>query len=372
MPQPTGSRPRRKLDAALKYLSRRGAAPGTLALHPEHAAGGSKLFVIAYDEVTLIEKEVTDLNEIKEYLNKYPVTWLNINGVGDLKLLENIAQMFNLHALAMEDVVNMHQRPKTEEYDNIMFAITRMPEVNNNILELEQISIFWGKNFVITFQANANDVDCLGPLRNRIKHGGKRQRLLQAEYLAYALLDTIVDSYFPILEQFGTKLDDIEEDVVLDPVAHVMVTVHEFKHDLQIMRRALWAQREAVRNLNEIGKFTAVDMKFFIRDCEDHTVQLLEIVETYRERMSGLMDIYLSGISTRTNQVMKVLTIAATILMSLSLISSVYGMNFDLTSSPWNMPELRWKFGYFYALGLMTATGVVLFVLFWRKGWLKR
>lgn len=360
-------RPLRK-HGRLMHLSKPGAAPGTLTAHPDLAEYGVTINVTTYDDDELIERDITDPNEILPYLAKYPVTWLNVYGVGDVKALETIAKIFNLHPLAMEDVVNIHQRPKVEEYGDITFAVTRMPELTNDEVILEQVSIFWGKNFVLTFLERKGD--CLTPIHLRIEHGGKRQRLLHPEYLAYAILDTIIDSFFPILDKFGTRLDDMEEDAITNPSTQIIVNIHEFKRDLLSIRRAMWSQREAMRTLSESGNFIDPDMRFFIRDCEDHTIQSIEILESYRERVSGLMDIYLSSVSNKMNSIMKVLTIMATIFMPIGVIASIYGMNFDQSVSPWNMPELSWYYGYPFALGLIALTAIGFIVFFWRKGWL--
>ncbi len=360
---------KRKQPRVFHHQSQMGAAPGTLTAHPDFVDIGTRVTLVSYDENELIEKEITDLSEIPNYLSKYPVTWVDVCGLGDLDKLAKIAQVFNLHALAMEDVVNIHQRPKVEAYGDIYFAVTQMPSIAEEVLYLEQISIFWSSNFVITFQQR--QANCLVPLNNRIKTGGRRQRLLRAEYLAYAMLDTIIDSFFPILEFFGFKLDRIEEDAIINPSSQIIINVHEYKHDLLALRRAMWSQREAIRSLNEVGKFDS-EMKFFLRDCEDHTIQLIDILESYRERTSGLMDIYLSSVSNKMNQIMKVLTMMATIFMPLTVITGIYGMNFDTSKSPWNMPELNWVYGYPFALGLMTVTVVVLLIFFWHKGWFRR
>lgn len=346
-----------------------GTAPGTLIAHPDLVAEGIHMQVMAYDDNELVEHEISDPNEILPYLQKFPVTWLDVSGLGDIDVLQKIEQTFGFHPLAMEDVVNIHQRPKIEEYGDIMFGVTRMPQYIDNELELEQVSIFWGKNFVVTFQEDIDNGDCLDPLRARIKHGGRRQRLLRADYLAYAMIDTIIDSFFPILETYGTRLDEIEEAAILDPSSKVVVSIHDFKHELLILRRAAWSQREAIRSLTEIGKFADSDMRFFIRDCEDHTIQLIEILESYRERMSGLMDIYLSSVSNKMNSTMKILTALATIFMPLTVITGIYGMNFHYDVSPWNMPELGWYYGYPFALSLLVGTIVVLGSFFWYRGW---
>lgn len=364
-------KPQRKHYKPFHHSSAPGAEPGTLTTHADLKAVGVRMQVIAYDDKDLVEIEIKDPSEVLPYLKKYPVTWLNVLGVGDIDVLHKIGEIFNFHPLAMEDVANVHQRPKVEEYDDIFFSVTRIPEMMNDELTLNQFSSFWGKNFVVTFEDSIIGSNGLNPIRSRIKNGGRRQRILRPDYLAYAMLDSIIDSYFPIVETFGSKLDDIEEKAIINPSSRVVVNIHNFKHYLMLLRRAMWSQREAIRNLNETGKFLDRDMRFFIRDCEDHTIQLIDILETYRERASGLMDIYLSSISNKMNGTIKILTAIATIFMPLTFITGLYGMNFDRTKSAWNMPELSWQYGYIYALCLVFGTGLTLGIFFWRKGWFK-
>lgn len=348
-----------------------GTAPGTLIAHPDLLEAGIRMQLIAYSETDLIELDIKDPNVISEYLGKYPVTWLNVIGLGDVHILQQIAKIFNFHALAMEDVANVHQRPKIEEYDSNTFGVTRIPQMINKELILSQFSFFWGDNYVVTFAEAIEATDSLNPIRARIKHEVRRKTLLRPDYLTYAILDTIIDSYFPIIEEFGNRLDDIEEDAIAKPSSRIVVHIHNFKSYLMMLRRVMWSQREALRNLVEIGSFADRNMKFFLRDCEDHTIQLIDILETYRERTSGLMDVYLSSISNKMNISMKILTAIATIFMPLTFITGLYGMNFDRTISPWNMPELEWYYGYPYVLCVITITALSLGIFFWRKGWFK-
>jgi len=243
-----------------------------------------------------------------------------------------------------------------------------MPRILEDGLYLEQVSIFWSKNFVVTFMEKEGD--CLDPLRVRIRNEERRLSLLHPEYLAYSMIDTIVDSYFPLLEMYGLQLDDIEEEAIANPTRQIIIRVHDFKRDLAAVRRTMWSQRESLRNLLEVAKFTNPEMKFFIRDCEDHTIQLIDILESYRERTSGLMDLYLSSVNNKMNEIMKILTMIAVIAMPINAVASIYGMNFDRVH-PWNMPELSWVYGYEYALGLMLFIVATQFYFFWRRGWLR-
>lgn len=346
-----------------------GSEPGTLLVHADLAAQQQQISLLAFSTNDLFENTNAQLQDIEPQLKKYPITWINVCGLGDIKILQQLTQMFKLNTLAMEDVVNVHQRPKVEEYDDIFFAVTNIPELSKEGLSLQQISIFWGKNFIITFQEHVND--CFAPLIARIKHGGNRQRLVQPDYLTYAILDTVIDNYFPVLELYSNLLDDLEEDAIDNVSTQVIRNIHNFKHDLHILRRATWAQREAMGSFKELATLKNEELRFFIRDCEDHTIQLIDIMESLRERTSGLMDIYLSSVSNRTNRIVKVLTIIATIFMPIGVLAGIYGMNYD-RSSPWNIPELSWRYGYEYFWCLVLTVVSTLLFSFWRNGWFKR
>ncbi len=352
----------------MQHRSKPGAEPGSMVVHPDLALLPVKIFVIAFNETELVEKTITDLNEVEPLLEKFPITWLNVSGLGNLEILQNVTAMFKLNTLAMEDVINVHQRPKVEEYDDIFFAVANEPDIINKELTMQQISMFWGTNFVLTFQEHESD--CYDPLFTRIKHGGSKQRLIQPDYMAYAILDAVIDNFFPILELYGTQLDEIEEAAIDNPTTNIIRHIHGFKHDLHMLRRAAWALREAMASFRELATVSNSDLRFFVRDCEDHTIQLIDILESYRERTSGLMDIYLSSVNNRTNRIMKVLTIVAATFMPIGVLAGIYGMNFD-RSKPWNMPELSWKYGYeyFWCLAILIASSML--ITFWRKGWFK-
>jgi len=331
-------------------------------------SGNTTIQVIALNKDQFLEKSIQRLDELNFYLEKYQVVWIQVIGLSEISKLEEIAQYFSIHKLALEDIINLSQRPKIEEYDDFMLAITRMPTTLNDELDLEQISLIWGKNFIISFMAN-NNLEQLTPLTGRLKSDLKRPQMLKAEYIAYAIIDIIIDSFFPLLETYGQKLDDIEDDAITDPSAHIIFNIHNYKHDLLIIRRAMWSQREALRKLVEVTKFDDKDLRFFMRDCEDHTMQIIDILESYRERTGSLVDIYLSSVNNKMNEVMKVLTMISTIFMPTGVIASIYGMNFDRTSA-WNLPELGWKYGYEYALALMFILAIIFMFYFKRKGWI--
>jgi magnesium transporter len=271
--------------------------------------------------------------------------------------------------LALEDAVNTHQRPKVEEYDDHLFVVALMVDANGSA-DTEQVAFFIGEGYVITFQERPGD--CFENVRDRIRKATGRIRTAGADYTAYALLDAIVDGYFPALEKMGDRLEVLEDRVIGTPESGNITELHDLKRDLLLLRRAIWPHREVFNTLiRDEHPLIAKETKLFLRDCYDHTVQLMDIVETYREMASGLVDVHISSVSVKLNEVMKVLTIVATVFIPLSFIASVYGMNFDRETSPWNMPELGWYLGYPFALLLMCASAAGLLWYIWKKGWLK-
>jgi magnesium transporter len=268
----------------------------------------------------------------------------------------------------MEDVLNLHQRPKAEEYKDHVFIVTQMYRTYAD-LGTEQVSIFLGEDFVLSFQEQAGD--CLDPLRNRIRAGKGRIRGAGADYLCYAILDAVVDGYFPVLERYGETLEELEEQVITQARGDHISRLHEMKRDLLNTRRAIWPHREMINALiRDENPLFSDSTRMYLRDVYDHTIQLMDIVETYREIASGLVDVYISSVSAKLNEIMKVLTIIATIFIPLSFVASLYGMNFDRSASPWNMPELGWRFGYPLSLLLMGGIAVGLLFYFRRRGWL--
>jgi magnesium transporter len=310
---------------------------------------------------------VEDLGAIREIRERFPVVWVNVNGLGDADVARGIGDLFGLHTLALEDVLNVHQRPKVEEYDRELFLVTRMPRTGIST-DTEQVSLFLGDGFLVTFQEEPGD--CLGPVRERIRQGRPRIRSGGPDYLAYAVLDTIVDAYFPLLDELGDQLERLEEEILQEAGPEAVGKLHELKRRLTGIRRVVLPIRESVTGLvRDESPLVTDSTRLYLRDCLDHTYQLIELVEHYRDLASGLLDLHLTIVSNRMNDVMKVLTIIATIFIPLGFIAGVYGMNFDVGASPWNMPELSWPFGYLFALGLMAivAGGMILF--FRRKGW---
>lgn len=348
-----------------------GTAPGTLRSFADTAP--TKITGFGYNADSYVEEVLQTAEEALAFTKKWDCSWINIDGLGDIDLLRSLGTAFSIHMLAMEDVINVHQRAKVEEYKDNLFIVTRMARFtgaeHDRSLDIEQVSLFLGQNYILSFQEREGDV--LDPVRERLRHGKGRIRTAGADYLAYAVLDTIVDGYFPLLEDYSETLDDMEEIVFAKPTPDTLTHIHDMKRELLLLRRAIWPQREAVSGLtSEYGEFVHDDNRAFFRDCHDHVIQLIDIAESQRERLSGLSDLYISSISYKMNEVMKVLTIIATIFMPLGFIAGLYGMNFDPDVSRWNMPELGWIYGYPFALSLMAVIAVAFVWYFYRKGWL--
>lgn len=358
------SRTRKLVKIGRRYKP--GAVPGQVI--PEHQAGRPAISLVCYGPGQILERHDAGLDEIAELRGAYPVIWIDITQFGDADLILRLGDLFGLHHLALEDVVNTHQRPKAEEYGDHLFVVARMLSATQSV-DAEQVAFFLGEGYLITFQEKPGD--CFEPVRERIRAGRGRIRGCGADYLFYALVDAIIDAYFPALERSGEMLEDLEDAVVKNAAPSHVAALHDMKRDLFMLRRAVWPHREMVNALvrDEHGMISA-DTRQFLRDCYDHTVQLMDLLETYREVASSLVDVYMSSVSVRLNEVMKVLTIVATIFMPLSFIASLYGMNFDRDASPWNMPELGWYFGYPFALLLMAISAGCLVWYSWYKGWM--
>jgi magnesium transporter len=360
-------RPLRKLRLPpFRRRTRPGAAPGTIRTDPD--APPSVCRLIRFSEHAFHEQQVTDLDDLPGLLVGQRVVWLNVDGLGDAKVIEKIGEVFGIHPLALEDVVNVHQRPKTEVYGEQLFVVSRMARVNGR-LETEQISFCLGANFVVTFQERPGD--CLESVRVRLRNGVRRIQTLGADYLLYALIDAVIDGQFPAVERLGDTLEALEESVSRDFRHDAIEQIHEVQHDLRMLRKLAWSERDALNALvRDESPLIAQGTRIYLRDCYDHTLQILDTVETYREMCADLRDYYFSRISNRTNDIMKLLTIIATIFIPLGFIAGVYGMNFETHVSPWNMPELQWYYGYPFALGLMSSVALVLLAYFWWRGWL--
>jgi magnesium transporter len=294
--------------------------------------------------------------------------WINIDGLGDARELEAVGEALGLHRLTLSDIAHVHQRPKVEPFENYTYLVTRM-RVPGRLRESEQVSIVLGTNWVLSVQERAGDV--FDPVRERVRLGRGQVRASGADYLASLLLDAVVDHYFPVLDQIGEEIERLEEVVLLHPDRGVINEMHIVRRALLEVRRVLVPQRDALTILlREASPHISPELRIYFRDVYDHCVQLMDMVEISRELAQGLMDVYLSAMSNRMNEIMKVLTVIATVFIPLTFIAGVYGMNFDPDTSPWNMPELRWRFGYPLALLTMAVATAGMLVYFRRKGWL--
>lgn len=345
-----------------------GTSPGTLRA-PEHEVIGEVHLRLAHytpDAVQL--REHVSIEDCIRFKEARGVTWLNITGTPDFALLREIGEAFGLHNLALEDVLNVGQRPKLETYDSHLFTILRCPRMDQETLVNEQISLFLGADFVISICSGNQHP--FRPVYDRLRKVGSTIRNRGADYLAYALIDTVVDQAFPVLEELGELLEAVESEVVEQPQRDTLARIHWLRRELLLLRRALWPQREVVNNLlrNEHQQMEERTL-IYLRDCYDHCVQVLEMVESYREMVTGMLDVYLSNVSNRLNQTMRVLTVIATIFIPLTFIVGVYGMNFDRQAGPWAMPELGWSWGYPITWAVMIGIAIAMLVAFKRKGW---
>ena len=348
-----------------------GASPGTLHILSEDRP---PIVLIDYGPEGVTERTLDHIDEVKHYLRDESsgVTWIDVRGIGHEPTFRRIGEIFKLHPLALEDVVNVPQRPKSDVYEGHQLLIARMVHLDKNgDVETEQLGIVFGKGFVLTVQEEP-DHDVLDCVRERIRQGRGTIRTRGADYLAYALLDALVDAFFPTLELIGERIEDIELDA-LAARRTVSKSIHDVKRDLLTIRRSIWPQRDLLNSLLR-GDCPLIDKETlpYIRDTYDHAVQVMDMVETFRETASGLMDLYLSGVSNRMNEIMKVLTILSTVFLPITFIAGVYGMNFDTEASPLNMPELKWKYGYLLTLLIMLLSVSGLLFYYWRKGWLGR
>jgi magnesium transporter len=346
-----------------------GAPPGTLGIDP--AAPPPEIHVFAYSGENFLDRRVKNLDEIPKLLKQWPVCWFNVDGLGDAATIRRLGEIFDIHPLAQEDIVHVHQRPKVEQYGDRLFAVTHMLSLNDH-LETEQISFMLGPGFVVSFQERPG-WDCLEPIRERIRSPKSRLRDAGADFLLYSLIDAVIDNTFPVLEKYGERLEALEDEIVERGDETAFADMHDVKRELLHLRRLIWPERDAVAELARDPLVHVRDeTRVYFRDCYDHTLRLIELVESYREIASDLTSVYLSSVSNRMNEIMKVLTVISTIFIPLTFVVGVYGMNFETDASPWNMPELNWRYGYVACLALMAAIAIGQLVFFYRKGWLGR
>jgi magnesium transporter len=352
-----------------------GTAPATLIPHPDQVGRKPVITLIEYDAHSIEERTVDRIDDLFYCVDSDKVSWINIDGLGDVEIFKQLGEHFHIHPLALEDVLNTGQRPKVEDYSGVLFVLLHMvyrgEEENEEEDELvfEQLSLFMHPKFVITIQEE-HGRDVFGPIRQRIREAGGNIRFMKSDYLTYALVDSVIDHYFPIIEDLGETLEELQDRVVEQPNREMIRDLHDFKRAIGRLRRSVWPQREILGNLmrDESGIISDRTKPYF-RDCYDHIVIILDLLETFRDGTAGIMDLYLSSLSMRTNEIMRVLTVVTAIFIPLTFIVGVYGMNFD-TKSPLNMPELSWPFGYPLVLCLMLAIAAGMIIYFKRRKWL--
>lgn len=350
---------------------RPGALPGTLT--PAETAETPRISVLTFTRARVDEAAVAGVDEAVARLAPGAITWINVDGLGDPDVFARLGEHFGLHPLALEDVLALAERPKLERYEKHLFLVLRSirlaggaraesPAAPTEVRE-EQISLFVGPEWVITVQERG-DGDPFDPVRAAIRHGRGRVRDAGADYLAYLLVDAVVDAYFPVIEALNERIATLEEEAIASGSEETLLRIHRMRHELLALRRAIWPVREVIAALQrEDSPLVTADTRVFLRDVYDHAVQALEVVESLRETSVGVMEVYLSAQNQRLNGIMKVLTVIATIFIPLTFIASIYGMNFRV------MPELEWRYGYPFALGLMAVTAIAMIAYFRRRGW---
>lgn len=334
------------------------------------SADKTVISVISYGPGEFRETTVESLDELPELLKHGKVKWINVDGPVDLPAVQEIGKQFNLHPLALEHVVNTNQRAKYEEFGKHHFLVCPMVKLGERV-ETEQLSLFFGEGFVVTYQELPGG-DCLAPVRVRIRQEIGKIRDLGADHLAYMIIDAVVDGYFPVLENLGEKLEDLEEGILVRHDSKAPMHVHAVKRDVINLRRCIWPMREAIHSLvRDTSPVVSAETRLYLRDCYDHAIRLLDLVEMDRELCSDLMDLHHSSTSNRMNEVMKVLAIITTLFIPPTFVAGIYGMNFHSDKSPWNMPELSMTYGYPMALLSMVAIMVGLLLWMRSKGWLE-
>lgn len=337
---------------------------------PQEITGGKlHIHLMSYGPDGLQEEVISDIEQIPLWQQRPGILWVNVTGLNDVASINRLGEIFELHPLAVEDIVNLNQRPKVEDYGHIKFVVAKSVTLKQR-LDAAQLSIFLSSKWLLTFVEAADD-DCLQPVRDRITRGRGQVRKSGTDYLLYLILDAVIDGYFPVVEAYGDRLDSLEDEIIEKPSRKAIGVMHGLKRDLLELRRAIWPMRDVTNILaRDDSDLISQETQIYLRDCYDHTVRLIDLVETDRDLVSDLLDVYLSSVSNRLNEVMKVLTIITTIFIPPTFIAGIYGMNFSEAASPWNMPELHWRYGYLFALALMLISMVVTLLFLRFRGWL--
>lgn len=349
---------------------KKGMSPGSLIFTGEKKTETVSISLFDYNSGNFIETKIDNLTELEKYKNNSNITWINIVGLHDINVLERIGNIFNIHPLVLEDILNVSHNPKIEDYESYLFLVVKMINYveSSNKLDIEQVSLIIGKNYIITFQEKNGDV--FDPIRERIRTAKGLIRKYSEDYLGYRILDSIIDNYFSVLESFDERIEDIEDQILTDPDESSLEEIHHLRKELIKLRRAVSPLREMIFTI-EKEKFNFIQKTTFVylRDLSDHIKQIIDTIENYREFINGLLEVYLSNASHRMNEVVKLLTIISTIFIPLTFIVGIYGMNFRTDASRWNMPELDWAFGYPFVMILMVVIAVTLIIFFKKKRW---
>jgi len=348
-----------------KVTKTAGVSPGTFAPVTEETGAEVRMQLFDYDQQRYEERLLQKIEQAFPFKDEPTVTWLIIEGLHNIEILQKIGQAFNIHPLVLEDIHNTNQRPKIEDYQSYLYIVVKMltHDAVTGMVHGEQISIIQGSNYVILFKEKQGDV--FNVIRERIRTQDSRLRKNETDYLAYRLIDTIVDNYFIVLEQLGEDVEVLEAELMESPSQSTVQEIHRLKRELLYIRKSVWPLREVISTiLRDEIEMISDTTRVYLRDVYDHTIQVVDTVESFRDMVSGLLDIYMSSMSNKMNEVMKVLTIIATIFIPLTFIAGIYGMNFE------SMPELKWPFGYAMAWGIMAVTGLIMVIFFKRKNWL--
>lgn len=361
----------------MRYIrySEPGTSPTALSVPPDASTAAPRLRYTRYDKDSIEERTVSSVAEFPTPAQAGSVLWLELDGLSDLSHLNQLGEKFALHPLALEDVLNLGQRPKVEPYENHLFIVAQMLTAEEDgSVSREQISMFLGPNFLLTVEEDPA-TDTFRPIRERLRTARGLIRKMGPDYLAYALLDAIVDHKFPLLEELGEDLDGMDNKVVEKPSIEQVHELHQAKRLLTHLRRYVWPEREVINALlhDESGLIKR-ETKVYLRDCYDHTIQIMDLIESYRDVATANMDMYLSSVGMRTNEIMRVLTVVSSIFIPLTFLAGIWGMNFSAGSDgdamPWNMPELHKPWGYPACLALMLAIALAQLVYFRRKKWI--
>lgn len=361
---------KRKRLIPTSYKPNPGSAPGVLTVNP--LSHPTELMVTGYGPDGYMEQHCKNVAEIEKFMLTWPVVWVNVVGLGDIKLIEDVGNLFTLDRFSLEDVLDTTHRPKVEYHEHYMFTIIKGAHLADQ-LETEQLSIFLKKNVVVVFEEKPGSA--FTQVRERIRRGTGKIRGSGTDYLYYALLDEVIDKYFPILDSLNQNLMSLEDDIMTNALKtqpqDVIQSVHHAKSDLQLLHKTIWPVADIISMMmREESPLITKTVRGYLRDCYDHAVQANELTQFYRDTAAGLLNMFLAYEGHKTNDIVKTLTIISAIFIPLNFIAGVYGMNFDPHISPYNMPELEWVYGYPFALALMLMVVVFMLVRFKRRGWM--